>query len=124
MRPSWLTVPYASSSLRSCWRNARHPPYNIVSEPTTTTIVRQPPVVANIGDEPGHEVHAGFDHRRRVQVGADRRGADHRAGNQLVNGTCADFVNAPSRTSSRATVTVCPDGGRLTSSLIRYVPAA
>ena len=33
MNPSWLTVPCASSSLRSCWRSARSPPSTIVAMP-------------------------------------------------------------------------------------------
>ena len=36
-KPSWLTVPYARISLRSCWRSARHPPSSIVARPTLTT---------------------------------------------------------------------------------------
>ena len=41
MKPSWLTVPKASSSLRSCWRSARKPPAIIVTRPTVNTVGRQ-----------------------------------------------------------------------------------
>ena len=41
MKPSWLTVPKASRSLRSCWRSARSPPASIVTRPTVND--RGPP---------------------------------------------------------------------------------
>ncbi len=41
-KPSWLTVPKASSSLRSCWRSARYPPTSMVATPNPTTTGRQP----------------------------------------------------------------------------------
>ena len=40
MKPSWLIVPYASSSLRSYWRSARRPPTIMVVTPTTSTTGR------------------------------------------------------------------------------------
>ena len=36
IRPSWLTVPQASTSLASAWRRAPIAPQNIVSRPTVT----------------------------------------------------------------------------------------
>ena len=36
IRPSWLTVPQASTSLASAWRRAPLAPQNIVSRPTVT----------------------------------------------------------------------------------------
>ena len=51
-------------------------------------------------------------------------GATIAPGSQAWNGTWADLVNAPSRISRRATVTVVPPGGSASSSLSRYVPAA
>ena len=48
-KPSWLTVPWASSSLRSCWRIDRRPPNTIVTAPTVSTSGRQTPVVAYTG---------------------------------------------------------------------------
>ena len=36
IRPSWLTVPHASTSLASAWRRAPIAPQNIVSRPTVT----------------------------------------------------------------------------------------
>jgi len=38
MKPSWLTVPYASSSFRSYCRSARQPPTSMVSTPRPMTI--------------------------------------------------------------------------------------
>jgi hypothetical protein len=47
-------------------------------------------------------------------------GAAIAAGSQAWKGNCADFVNAPSRISTRATVTSGPPGaGRAASSLSR-----
>ena len=40
-------------------------------------------------------------------------------GNQEWNGACADFVSAPTRSSTTATVTAVPDGGFATTSEIR-----
>ena len=50
MKPSWLTVPYASSSLMSSWRSARQPPRIIVAEPSSMITGRQPGRSANAGD--------------------------------------------------------------------------
>ncbi len=51
-------------------------------------------------------------------------GAAIAAGSQGWNGTCADFVSAPTSTSTRAPVTVGPVGGDATISDSRVVPAA
>ncbi len=48
-KPSWLTVPYASSTLMSYWRSARQPPMIMVAEPRTRVTGRQPGVAAKIG---------------------------------------------------------------------------
>jgi hypothetical protein len=49
MNPSWLTVPKARISLRSCWRSARSPPATIVTRPTVTTRGRQIHTSVNAG---------------------------------------------------------------------------
>ncbi len=48
-KPSWLTVPYASSTLMSYWRRARQPPRVIVAAPRVRVIGRQPGVAAKTG---------------------------------------------------------------------------
>jgi hypothetical protein len=45
MKPSWLIVPSARSSLRSVRRSARMPPTIIVATPTVTTTGRHHSVV-------------------------------------------------------------------------------
>ena len=47
--PSWLIVPKARSSLRSCWRIARRPPPIIVTTPTVTTTGRHRSRSTNAG---------------------------------------------------------------------------
>ena len=49
MKPSWLIVPKASSSLRSCWRRARNPPNSIDTAPIVTTAGRQNPTPTKAG---------------------------------------------------------------------------
>ena len=49
MKPSWLIVPIANSSLRSVWRSARTAPTSIVTAPTVTTTGRHHPRIANAG---------------------------------------------------------------------------
>jgi hypothetical protein len=49
IRPSWLTVPDARSSLRSCWRRARRPPTNMVTIPTVRTSGRHTVMRAKSG---------------------------------------------------------------------------
>ncbi|OUD81222.1 hypothetical protein BC477_19445 [Clavibacter michiganensis subsp. michiganensis] len=41
-KPSWLTVPYARTSLRSICLRARQPPTSIVATPSETSRTRQP----------------------------------------------------------------------------------
>ena len=48
--PSWLTVPYASSSFRSYWRSARQPPRTMLDRPTATTSGRHGPAAASAGE--------------------------------------------------------------------------
>lgn len=48
-KPSWLTVPNASSRLRSVWRSARAPPVIIVISATVNTTGRQNPTSAKGG---------------------------------------------------------------------------
>ena len=47
--PSWLTVPYASSSLRSNWVSARQPPTSIVNTPRPSSSGCHPGVSPNPG---------------------------------------------------------------------------
>ena len=49
MKPSWLTVPYASTRLRSFSRSAWKPPSSIVKMPSETRIGRQGSSAANDG---------------------------------------------------------------------------
>ena len=49
MNPSWLTVPSASSNLRSVWRSARRPASSIVATPTVATRGLHMATVANAG---------------------------------------------------------------------------
>ena len=48
-KPSWLTVPNASTRLRSVSRRACTPPSSIVKTPSAITIGRQGPASANAG---------------------------------------------------------------------------
>lgn len=50
MKPSWLTVPNASTSLRSKARIARHPARTIVSRPSVMIVNRQGAESAKPGD--------------------------------------------------------------------------
>ena len=50
IRPSWLTVPCARTSLMSCWRSARYPPISIDAMPAVTTIGRHGGYAANAGE--------------------------------------------------------------------------
>src|SRR5690606_17621742 len=83
MKPSWLTVPYASSSLRPNCTSPCRPPATIVPEPTATPDGHQERTPEpHVGEGRGHapdEVDAGLHHGGGVQVGADRRGGHHRA---------------------------------------------
>ena len=69
-RPSWLTVPWASASLASCWRRACTPPTRSEAPPQATT--SEPPrrLVGEGRGEAGDQHDAGLHHGRRVQVGA------------------------------------------------------
>ena len=49
-KPSWLTVPNASRSLRSYWRRARRAASTIVVTPAITTIARQVLFSPNAGE--------------------------------------------------------------------------
>ena len=86
MKPSWLTVPKASRSLRSCWRSARSPPASIVTRPTVKTVGRQSSSEANAGERRADEVDAGGDHGGGVEVGADRGRGHHGARQPGVEG--------------------------------------
>ena len=48
-KPSWLTVPYASSSLTSCLASARKPPISMVTMPGVSSTGRQMPSSAKAG---------------------------------------------------------------------------
>ena len=75
--PSWLTVPKASSRLRSVCAIARHPPTAIVPGRARRPVTHHA-AVRHPGRQPGHQVHARLHHRRGVQVGAHRGRRGHR----------------------------------------------
>ena len=76
--PSALTVEYARMRLRSVSCTDRYAPRTIVTAPAPVTAVVHSGVAAKNRRHPRDEIHTGFDHRRRVQIGADGRRGGHR----------------------------------------------
>ena len=108
-KPSWLTVPWASSSLRSCWRRARSPPAIIVTRPTVSTSGRHGAISGEHRGEAAEQVDAGLDHRRRVQVGAHRRRRGHRRRQPRVERVLRRLGERPDRPRTPdPTVTAVP----------------
>src|SRR2546423_1718445 len=115
-RPSWLTVPNAGRSFKSCWRSARRPPSRNVQHPTVNTTGRHTPNAAKDGARrPTRNTPA-------VTIVAECRyaltgvGAAMAPGSHAWYGYWADLVHAPTSSSKMATVTaVLGAGGRATS---------
>ena len=126
MKPSWLTVPKASSSLRSYWRRARSPPATIVTRPTPITTGRhQSTSTANAGDRRATRYTPAFTIVAEWRYALTGVGATIAPGSHEWNGYCADLVNAPSEDEhQRRRSPACPSGGSARSALSWYVPAA
>src|SRR4051794_33908907 len=109
--PSWLTVPNARSSLRSCWGWARGPPKRKVQLPAINTIGRHTVIAAKAGDSTATRNIPAFTIVAECRYALTGVGAAMAPGNQAWNGYWADLVNAPTSINSIATVTAVLAGG-------------
>ena len=122
--PSWETVPYARTSLRSCYRRTRYPPRSRVPAPSTMTIPCQMGRSENAGANRATRYTPALTIAAACRYAETGVGAAIAPGSQKWNGSSADLVAAPTRTHTIATVTAVPAGGFATTSERRNVPAA
>ena len=109
-RPSWLTVPYASSSFRSVCRSAAQPPSSSVTSPATTVTGRHGPAAASAGPSSPMRKMPAFTIAAACRYALTGVGAAIATGSHALNGNTADFASAPARTSSTASARYPPPG--------------
>ena len=123
-KPSWDTVPKASTSLRSVSLSARHPAMSRETRPRAMSGSCQ----VDEPDNPG--LNAATRKTPALTMAAECRyaltgvGAVIAPGSQKCRGAMADLLAAPMMSRARAQWTWAPDGGAATISLSRYDPAS
>ncbi len=121
-RPSWLTVPCASSTLMSSWRIARTAPSSIVTMPRLTSPQRHHGSSTNAGESaamrkmPAFTIAAAW---RKAETGV---GAAMAPGSQYWNGTIADLDSAPTTMSAAAHAAAAVCGGSASVAASEKVP--
>lgn len=109
-KPSWLTVPNASTSLRSVSRSARHPATSIDTSPSVSTVTRQGAESAKPGASRATRKVPAFTMAAACRYALTGVGAAMAPGSQKCMGTMADLLSAPTSTATTATPASHPRG--------------
>lgn len=110
-KPSWLTVPNASTSFRSTTSSDRSPASSIEATPRVSTSGCHTGFAANTGASRATRYTPAFTMAAACRYALTGVGAAIAPGSQKCSGTTADLLSAPIRISTTATFTASPPGG-------------